>query len=329
MPQSPVEAVSVALCTYNGGVFIADQVRSILTQSVPVAELVVSDDASKDDTIAQVEALVAAATPRPTLRVLRNEEALGVTRNFAQALNACAHDVILLSDQDDRWLPGRVELALAALSSSDAPDLVATDALLVDGDGHSLGATLAGRLGISRSERSRLAGSRPWAPLMRRNLITGATVGVRRSLLERATPFPPNWLHDEWLAMIAAATGSLVLSPTASIEYRQHSLNVVGVHKRTLSTRLERLTVPGARRNARLLARAEELVAHLEHLGNIVDPRALKAARGKLEYERRRSALPLSRRRRLWPILKVASRGSYRRYGLGAQDILRDLVQPM
>jgi glycosyltransferase involved in cell wall biosynthesis len=105
-------SISVALCTHNGERFITEQVRSILAQSYPPAELVLSDDASSDRTVAVATAIVEEHNRDHgdvRLVVMENRPALGVAANFAQAIAACTGDLVALSDQDDRWAPERLE----------------------------------------------------------------------------------------------------------------------------------------------------------------------------------------------------------------------------
>ena len=108
--EDPLEHadVSVALCTHNGAVFVAEQVASILAQRPAPREIVVGDDASSDATIeiierAVVEARAAESGLRTELLVLRRESPLGVTANFDATIAACRAEVVALSDQDDVW----------------------------------------------------------------------------------------------------------------------------------------------------------------------------------------------------------------------------------
>ena len=88
--------------THNGARFIDEQVLSILHQTRPIDEIVVSDDASTDGTVERIEQLVeghrTAGAPAPTLVVKRTSTALGVTANFEQALRAASGDLVLLCD---------------------------------------------------------------------------------------------------------------------------------------------------------------------------------------------------------------------------------------
>src|SRR5690554_6685044 len=141
----PAERVSVALCTHNGGRWVERQVRSMLEQTVVPDQIVLSDDASTDDTVALVEALIAErhdAGSGIELLVLRNDSPLGVTANFEQAVRHCNGSVVILSDQDDEWEAHRVEAAMELFAADEELDLVASDALLIDGEGEFLGETL-------------------------------------------------------------------------------------------------------------------------------------------------------------------------------------------
>ena len=98
---------SVAMCTYNGAQFIEEQLRSILDQTFHVEEVVVCDDRSVDETVAIIER-VAKETSIP-IHIHINETNLGCARNFEKAISLCNGDVIFLSDQDDIWMPNKVE----------------------------------------------------------------------------------------------------------------------------------------------------------------------------------------------------------------------------
>lgn len=334
---APTLTVSVALCTYNGARFVAEQVRSILAQRPAPLELIVGDDDSSDDTLAiierEVEAARAAARAAgqdlPTeLHIRRHAPGLGVVGNFADALSACRGDLIALSDQDDVWAPGKLARLVALFAADARLQLVHTDARLVDAAGVPLGLTLLEALEATAAERAGLAAGDAFAVLLRRNLVTGATVLLRRELLASAAPFPPAWVHDEWLAAVAAATSPdavrLVAEPL--IDYRQHGANEIGARRPTMADRWARLRAPRAERAPRLAERARLLVERLETLG-VADERVAEA-RAKHEHEARRRDLPRWQPARIPGITAGLLTGRYGRYSRGPIDVLRDLVQP-
>lgn len=322
----PSPRISVALCTHNGSRYVGEQLRSILEQQPAPSQVVVSDDASTDDTLDIVASLAAQSTI--PVEILRNPRALGVTGNFERAVRACNGDIIVLSDQDDIWHSNRLARVVEVLESDSGLDLVASDAVLIDGAGTRLPLSLLESLGVSSDELSgiRSAGAFSW--LMRRNVVTGATVAFRRRLLATALPFPAAWVHDEWLAAMAAATGRIDLLPDRLIDYRQHGANQIGVAKPSLRDKIGRLLEPRRGRNERLVARAESLAERLSTLEPPVDPAVRAAATAKAAHERVRRDLPRSRARRLPGVLAELRSGRYSSSGRGLQDALRDLVQP-
>jgi glycosyltransferase involved in cell wall biosynthesis len=323
--------VSVVLCTHDGAEFLEEQLASILAQQPEPFEIVLGDDASTDDTIAIAERVVAAhrgGGGTTELIVRRHRPALGVVGNFADALAHARGDLVALSDQDDVWHDGKLAAFLEAFRSD--PDLLLahSDARLVDATTTPTGVSLLEALEATPAERAGLQHGDAFATLLRRNLVTGATVVLRRGLVDAAAPFPAGWVHDEWLAVIAAATGSLRLLPERLIDYRQHGGNQIGARRPTAAHRWAKLREPREPRASRLVARTAALVAALERLGAAVPPERLAAARARLGHEERRRALPRVPIARIPRILQAAARGDYARYSRGSIDVLRDLVQP-
>ena len=327
-------SVSVALCTYNGAAYLEEQLLSIFGQSTRPDELVVSDDGSTDETLTVLERVVEAwraedAAHAVEVVVLRNATALGVTANFEQALAACSGDLIALSDQDDVWQPARLEIMVAEFKRRPELGLLHSDARLVDAAGAPLGQTLLAALGVSSSNRAEVHDGGAFGVLLRRNIVTGATTILRREVVERSRPFPESWVHDEWLAMVAALTGEVDFLDETLVDYRQHSGNQIGASSLDAAGKLGRLSAPRTARNERLLARAEALQERAAKFVPTPSVDTLEKVDAKLAHERMRSALPAARPRRIRPVASAWRVRDYNRYGLGLQDALRDLVQPV
>jgi glycosyltransferase involved in cell wall biosynthesis len=318
--------VTVALCTHNGAPYIEQQVLSIVTQVPAPFEIVLGDDASTDGTVELAES-VAKAHGVP-LVVRRHDPALGVSGNFADAIAHARGDLIALSDQDDVWHPGKLAAHLERFAADADLLLTHSDARLVDAVGTPTGSTLLDALEATAAERAGLERGDAFATLLRRNLVTGATVVLRRRLVDAALPVAHGWVHDEWLAAIAAATGTLRLLPAQLIDYRQHGGNQIGARRPSMSDRWAKLREQREPRASALVARTTALVSALEGLGEAVPPERLAAARARLAHERRRRALPRVPIARIPRILAAAVRGDYSRYSRGSIDMLRDLVQP-
>src|ERR1700754_726282 len=101
--------VSIALCTYNGEKYISQQLDSILRQTHRNLEIIIVDDCSADNTFNIVKRY---SILDSRIKCFRNEVNIGFNKNFEKAIKLATGDYIAISDQDDIWLPGKVELLL-------------------------------------------------------------------------------------------------------------------------------------------------------------------------------------------------------------------------
>ncbi|MBO4621699.1 MAG: glycosyltransferase family 2 protein [Paludibacteraceae bacterium] len=208
------------MATYNGAAFVEEQLRSILAQLGENDEIIVSDDGSTDATLAVIRAV-----NDPRIRLLPPHEPLGSTRNFYRALDAAQGNIIFLSDQDDVWLPGRVEHCLKELEKA---YLVVTDCQVVDES-----------LQVLYPSLFRLYGLREglWHNLLRCGFY-GSLMAMRRSVVERAKPWPKNdelIKHDWWLGMVAEKTGTVrFVDDRQYVLYRRHQGTETSVDARLM-----------------------------------------------------------------------------------------------
>lgn len=208
--HAPVEAVSVAMATYNGARFVEAQLRSILADLQPQDEVVVVDDASTDDTVARIQALGEAR-----VRLLRQPHNRGVRASFDRALRACRHPVIFLSDQDDLWLAGKRSALVAAIDQGAV--LALSDACVIDAEGRVVEASfMARRGGFKGSALATLV----------KNRYLGCTMALRRELLDDVLPIPSNVpQHDMWIGLLAVLRGRIAYIDRPLIHYRRHAAN--------------------------------------------------------------------------------------------------------
>lgn len=317
--------ISVALATFNGGRFVAAQVESILQQDRRPDEIVVADDGSTDGTVAVVRAALAGSNMRVT--ILGDGNRLGVTGNFERAIAACGGDIVILSDQDDLWSPQRVSTAFEAFRSDKDLLLHHANARLVDACGRPLERDLFEALEVSMSMRRAINSGQAFECFLRRNLVTGAVLAFRRQLYDSAAPLPPEWLHDEWLAIIAAARGRVEVSELRLIDYRQHGANEVGVSIPSWRDRFNSSIKSDGGRNRTLAARSRVLERRLSQMDD-VEPHIKMAAAAKARFEESRAALPPHRLARIPAIVRAARRGDYTRFASrGRWDTARDLIR--
>lgn len=233
--------ISVVLCSYNGGRFIAEQVRSILSQTHPVTELIIADDASTDNTIAVIEAL---ALNDNRIRIIRNEENIGFSANFEKALQSAQQELIAIADQDDIWNERKIEILLSELS--DSASLIYCDSVRFH--------TAPPLYPVVNKKNRRIAGNNPKSIAMF-NTISGHAMIIRRSLLTEALPFPKGVYYDWWLALVAMCTGDVEFVPEVLVYQREHDSNV---------TLQDRLSETELRRRFRIM-----LDTHLLHFKNV------------------------------------------------------------
>ena len=317
--------VSVVVCTYNGEKYLRDQLQSILDQTMRPDEIIVSDDGSSDSTL-QIVAEFASSNgvaQTPVWRVETRTKPLGVSGNFASALIKARGEFIALADQDDVWESERLEKGLAHFH--DGVLLVHSDATLIDASGRPTG-TLMSALSLTSSEKRNLLSGRALDALLRRNVVTGATTMIRSLLLEQALPIPDGWVHDEWLALVAAAQGGVVFQEGPLIRYRQHGNNEIGASKTDYEDATRRLREKRSDFFARKLRRNDGIAVLLEEQLSWLGSAAHSSLAAKVEFDQWRSTLPSPRVRRLVPVLRRWFVGDYGRYARGYVDVIRDIA---
>lgn len=225
---------SVVICTYNGERYIREQIESILNQERKVDEIVVCDDGSTDRTVDIVKRLFT-EFGFEHYRIMGPQATKGVAANFLRGLKASTGDYAFTCDQDDVWLPDKVAIFADAIEASNK-QLYFSDGFVVDSDLSKRGYSLWDTLGFS----ARLLDNGTMLDvLLSRCVVTGAAMVVSRELIDQVEEIPSCWLHDGWLAAVAACNDSIQPIDRKTFLYRQHGGNVVGAHSDSLLGRTE------------------------------------------------------------------------------------------
>ena len=215
-------SVSVCLATYNGARFLRAQIDSILPQLGTGDELLVSDDGSTDDTLAVL------ATYGNRLRLVGTSRAGGVVRNFERALAAACGDLVVLSDQDDVWLEGRLDLVRERLRDV---SLLMMNGEVVDGDLRPLGKDVYELVTFHSGFLRTFAATK----------YIGCCMAFRRGLLDVALPFPKHILwHDWYLALIGELLFTCEIHLGKTILFRRHGNNTSSTGQRSLNSLFEK-----------------------------------------------------------------------------------------
>jgi glycosyltransferase involved in cell wall biosynthesis len=313
--------ISIAMATFNGATYLRNQLESLASQSRPPDEIVIVDDCSRDGT--ELIAKSFADAGKIPVKFVKNPVQLGVTANFEKAMMLCSGDVLFTSDQDDVWLPRKIETMVREFTDESAL-LVVCDASLVDRDLRPLSRTLWDSVGFRGQEYTRSANGQAFEVLIRRNFVAGMAMAIRKSFLEKIKPFPKEWVHDGWAALVAAAYGGVRVVPEALVNYRLHGKNAIGVQSFTFADKL-RLAWELPRKA--LLEKAEQMEVAAERLKYVVEPQRLRLMQNLSVHFRARTEMPRQRRERIPLVWRELSEGRYHSFSHGLSAALRDLIR--
>lgn len=215
--------VTILMSTYNGEQFLAEQIESIRQQTYTDWQLLIRDDGSKDRTREIIQDF---CQKDNRIHFVNSDsvENLGVIKSFFHLLKHQMSDVYFFSDQDDVWLPEKVEMQLeeAIKYDDNQPLLVYTDLKVVDQE-----------LNVVHESMIRTQSDHANTELLQEiteNTVTGGVSMINQALADLWTGQEEYDLlmHDWYLALLAAAFGHLVYIDRPSELYRQHSNNVLG-----------------------------------------------------------------------------------------------------
>jgi glycosyltransferase involved in cell wall biosynthesis len=214
-PAQP-DLVSVVMCTYNGALYVAEQLDSILQQTYTHLEIIIADDASTDDTY---QILKQYAEQDPRIILYQREHNTGYNNNFSDACATATGAFIAIADQDDIWELGKIEALVKKIKGDAGVVLV-----------HSISARFEERakphmrslrlVHYFRGNDIRL--------FFLSNFISGHNMLFRKALLEQALPFPPHVYYDWWLAAQACVLGKIEAVEEVHVWHRMHGRNATG-----------------------------------------------------------------------------------------------------
>ena len=307
--------ISVAMCTYNGEKYLAEQLESILRQDHPVDELVVCDDGSSDRTIAILNEFAQKAPFVVGIHV--NEKNLRSTKNFEKALTLCQGDILILCDQDDLWKPHKVSRQVSYLEEHPEIDAVFSNGDLINEVGEKQDLKLWDSIGFyeDKQHKWKMGGAREI--LFEGYVVTGATLALRKRCLQLVCPFPVDlgpFIHDAWIALVLSLSNKINFIEEELISYRVHETQQVGfgpkIKKITLKDRIQRTR---EEKLAPIIYKANLLKNVYERLSEVkgLDPQSYAPLKEIQEHYRVRATLPANRLYRIKPALSEFLKGRY------------------
>jgi hypothetical protein len=311
------------MCTYNGARYLGEQLASIAAQNRLPDGMVVVDDASVDETVSIVERFAQEALFPVQVEV--NTQNLGYAKNFERAIQLAEGDLIALSDQDDVWAREKLRVLEAAFQSSPGTGFVFSDAEVVNAELRPVGYRLWEAMRFPAEKQQQVHDGRAFELLLKRNVVTGATMAFRGVWKDLVLPIDSSAVHDAWIALLISAVAEQVgLVPDPLIEYRQHAASQIGIRRGTrwaqvLTARRMGMTVPGE------LARVRSVLRRLQEHGGVTAER-MELLQRTVDHLAVRSSLPNRRLLRIPPICREIVSGRYGQCANGLPSAVRDMI---
>ena len=217
--------ISVCIATYNGADTIRTQLDSIIPQLTAEDEIIISDDNSSDGTVQVIQSMNC-----PLIKILKGPAAGSPIPNFENALRAAQGDYIFLSDQDDKWMPQKVQVMLDALQETDC---VVSDCSITDSNFNITHPSFF-KCNSTRSGK--------FYNLLFKNGYIGGSMAFRRNVLTRALPFPPHTpMHDLWIGNVAAFYFRVRFINDSLSYFRRHNHNTSTSSQKSINPLSKRL----------------------------------------------------------------------------------------
>ncbi|NEU08986.1 glycosyltransferase [Flavihumibacter sp. R14] len=204
--------ISVALCTYNGAVYLGEQLETILSQTYSNLEIIVADDCSTDSTW---HILTRYALMDSRIKIFKNTVNLGFNKNFEKTISLASGNFIALSDQDDLWYPNKIEELYNAIGDN---WIVFSNSELINSTGNLLDSSLLKDFQFSDQK---------YNSLLLNNYVTGHTTLINRVSLSCVLPIPERGFYDWWLGFIALYHNKLGYLDKVLTKYRVHANSVI------------------------------------------------------------------------------------------------------
>ena len=253
MKQSGRYLVSVALATYNGERYLKEQLDSIYNQTYKNIEVIVSDDKSTDSTTNILEHY------KQKFRLVYsvNEKNIGLLKNFENAVSKCTGNHILLSDQDDIWMPNKIDTLVKNIGDF---SLIYSDGYIIN-DKKKLNLNKISQqkwikpFGIDSTDQDL------FKYLIFNSFILGCSIMFKRELLKTALPFYESYRnHDWWISLCADNQQGVQYINKALFYYRIHETNSSIKPKLSFSNKLFRLFSIGRIESRKILLNNDKLI---------------------------------------------------------------------
>lgn len=225
--------ISVAIATYNGQEFIKEQLLSILNQTMPVDEIVICDDNSRDNTV-QIIKDIQKEYKNIDIRLIQNNNNLGYKLNFKRVLSFCDADFIFLCDQDDIWLENKVEVMTQIMNENKNIKVLASTYDLIDENNNPIHIDINPKFSNKNMYKCKVKPNAlvkvPFERLIVENSFQGCALCVRKQVNEKFQRCFSEEFHHDWLInILASEQNGMYFLNIPLFKYRIHSNNAIGL----------------------------------------------------------------------------------------------------
>lgn len=209
--------ISIAMTTYNGEKYLNLQLDSILNQTYKNIEVIICDDCSTDSTL---KILKEYEKKYSNIYVYKNDINLGFAKNFEKSISLCKGDYIALADQDDIWLPEKLEVLYNNIEKN---SVICSTYKIIDDKNNIISENHSHRIDTcNKIIKSKLD---MFKTLLFANFVTGCTILMKKDFINKIFPLPANCYHDWWIGIIASYYKELKYIDIPLILYRHHDDN--------------------------------------------------------------------------------------------------------
>ncbi|WP_313127210.1 glycosyltransferase [Proteiniclasticum ruminis] len=220
-----IDKVTVLLATYRPNtIYFEHLLQSIDSQTYENLELLIRDDSASEEQFEIVKSLVELNIRKIPYKIEKNPSNFGSNRTFELLAKESSSKYVAFCDQDDVWLPEKIELLMKTIKMNEAV-LCYSDLSIINSNGEFVTSSFRN---VNRRIKH-MEGENLLSFFFRRNCVTGCTMLVTRSVLEKAMPFLHDYfVHDHWIALIAATEGRIAYVNKPLVKYRLHDQNQIG-----------------------------------------------------------------------------------------------------
>ena len=225
--------ISVTIATYNGQEFIKEQLLSILNQTMPVDEIVICDDNSRDNTV-QIIKDIQKEYKNIDIRLIQNNNNLGYKLNFKKALSYCKGDYIFLCDQDDIWKLNKVQTMIEIMQNHQEIKALASTYDLIDELGNEKQIDINRKYSNKNMYKCKVKDNAlvkvPFERLIVENSFQGCALCICKEVNEKFQRcFSVDFHHDWLINILASEQNGMYFLNVPLFHYRIHSKNTIGL----------------------------------------------------------------------------------------------------